>query len=52
VSVADPLHDNPGFGAAQYSVPMPRLTSAIMLGIVTYDANVLVIEPSRATKRS
>jgi hypothetical protein len=44
VLVADPLHDNPGFGSA-YRVRMDRLISAILLGIVTYDANLLVIEP-------
>ena len=51
VSVADPLHDNPGFGTARYWVPISHLTSAIMLGIVTYDANVLAIEPSVPGKR-
>lgn len=45
VMVADPLHDNPGFGQQYYSVNVERLTSAIMLGIVTYDANLLVLEP-------
>ena len=45
VRVADPLHDNPGFAAQYYDVHMDRLKSAILLGIVTYDANLLVIEP-------
>lgn len=45
VLVADPLHDNPRFGSAYYWVDAPRLIAAILLGIVTYDANLLVIEP-------
>lgn len=45
VLVRDPLHDHPGQWGTAYRVAFERLTSAIMLGIVTYDANVLVIEP-------
>lgn len=44
-TVADPLKDNPGFSAPMYEVPMSRLVGAIMLGVLTYDANMLVIEP-------
>lgn len=49
VAVADPLEGNPGFESQQYAVPMARLVPAIMLGVLTYDANLLVIEP--ATER-
>lgn len=45
VLVADPLANNPGFGTQNYRVKMDRLIAAILLGIVTYDANLLVIEP-------
>jgi hypothetical protein len=45
VSVADPLLDNPRFGSQYYQVPVERLIASIMLGIVTYDANLLVILP-------
>lgn len=45
VLVADPLLNNPGFGSQHYPVTIAHLTSAIMLGIVTYDANLLVLEP-------
>ncbi|MEZ4270606.1 MAG: C39 family peptidase [Myxococcota bacterium] len=45
ILIADPLKDNPRFGSKQYSVGMERLLGAILLGIVTYDANLLVIEP-------
>ncbi|MDH5672231.1 MAG: C39 family peptidase [Myxococcales bacterium] len=45
VMVADPLHDNPRFGGQYYSVTTGRLIAAILLGIVTYDANLLVLTP-------
>ncbi len=45
VRVADPLADNPGYSSSYYDVHMDRLKSAILLGIVTYDANLLIIEP-------
>lgn len=49
--VADPLRPNP-FGAdAVYAVEMPRLLCAILLGIVTYDANLLIIRPKRVPGR-
>lgn len=47
VTIADPLADNPGYESQQYTVSMARLVPAIMLGILTYDANLLVIEPIR-----
>jgi hypothetical protein len=47
VRVADPLLPNPAAGNTQYyEVDMDRLIAAILLGIVTYDANILVIEPN------
>lgn len=45
VMIADPLKDNPGFREQTYSVSVERLITSIMLGIVTYDANLLVLEP-------
>lgn len=50
VTIADPLEDNPGFESQGYTVPMARLIPAIMLGVLTYDANMLVIEPKRTDK--
>ncbi len=44
--VADPLQDNPRFGTHYYSVGMQRLLGAVLLGALTYDANLLVIEPT------
>ena len=45
VTIADPLADNPGFESHIYTLPMSRLIPAILLGVLTYDANLLVIEP-------
>ncbi|MGP1273500.1 MAG: C39 family peptidase [Phycisphaerales bacterium] len=45
VTVADPLENNPGFESQRYTVSMGRLVPAIMLGVLTYDANLLVIQP-------
>jgi hypothetical protein len=44
VLVADPLHEN-AFGSHNYRVGMLRLLGAIMLGVLTYDGNLLVIAP-------
>ncbi len=46
VTIADPLKDNPGFESQRYSVSMSRLVPAIMLGVLTYDGNLLVIQPA------
>lgn len=52
VMVADPLHDNPGFSSPYYSVGMQRLLGAILLGVLTYDANLLVLEPGDEPKEN
>lgn len=44
VMVADPLHEN-AFGSHNYRVGVLRLLGAIMLGVLTYDGNLLVLEP-------
>lgn len=44
VHVLDPYRENPAFRRHHYWVDMSRLVVAIHLGIVTYDANLLVIE--------
>jgi hypothetical protein len=43
VLIADPLLSNP-FSNHKYSVGIDRLINSIMLGIITYDANFLVLE--------
>jgi hypothetical protein len=44
VFLADPMNPNP-LKSQYYSVSFDRLLNSIMLGIVTYDANLLIIEP-------
>ncbi len=45
VSVADPYKGNPLAGSGYYAVSVHRLIGAVLLGIATYDANLLIIEP-------
>lgn len=45
VLVADPLHPNPAFQGLQYVVELDRVVCSILLGILTHDADLLVIEP-------
>jgi hypothetical protein len=49
--VADPFHLNPFAGSNYYWVEIQRVISAILLGIVTYDANLLIIEPPDTPRR-
>ncbi|MBW3596280.1 MAG: C39 family peptidase [Planctomycetes bacterium] len=51
VLVADPYLPNPGGQAHYYEVPLARLVCAIMLGVLTYDANLLIIEPGKEARR-
>ena len=51
VYIADPYGDNPLAGENGYGVPIDRVICAILLGIVTYDANLLVIEPKTIRKK-
>ena len=49
VYLADPMNPNP-LKSQYYSVNFDRLINSIMLGIVTYDANLLIIEPKESSK--
>ena len=50
--VADPWRPSPMSETGTYWVPLSRLINSILLGIITYDANLLVIEPrARGAKR-
>ena len=44
VLLADPLFEN-AFGSHNYRVDVLRLMGAILLGVLTYDGNLLVLEP-------
>ncbi|MBI1381179.1 MAG: hypothetical protein GC161_08830 [Planctomycetaceae bacterium] len=48
VLVADPLHTNPISKSHFYEVDIDRLLNAILLGILTYDANLLILTPKRS----
>lgn len=52
VLVADPLDPNPPFHTAKYRLDIDRLVNAVLLGILTYDANLLVIRPRAKRKRA
>jgi hypothetical protein len=52
VLVADPLYPNPFAESHFYAVEIERLTAAILLGIVTYDANLLILEPRKPAEGS
>jgi hypothetical protein len=48
VVVWDPLQDNPRFDGHRYTVGVGRVLGAILLGGLTHDANLLIIEPKSA----
>jgi hypothetical protein len=45
VQVADPYQDAPRFSEHIYWLPVERVINAILLGVLTYDANLLVLDP-------
>jgi hypothetical protein len=47
VYLADPVEPNPLGKGQVYTVGFGRLINSIMLGILTYDANLLIIEPKK-----
>lgn len=51
-SVADPYMYLPTFGSHSYIVPVDRLISAILLGIFTYDAKLLILTPGTRVQGS
>lgn len=50
--VADPFHLNPFAGNNYYWCGIQRVVSSILLGIVSYDANLLIIEPQEKRQRT
>ena len=48
VGIADPYLPNPLGKEHHYHVPFNRLICAIMLGVLTYDANLLAIRPQQS----
>jgi hypothetical protein len=47
VLVADPFLANPVSKGHYYQVGVARVLNAILLGVLTYDANLLIIQPKR-----
>ncbi len=47
ILIADPLEPNPFSESHIYAIAVERVICAILLGILTYDANLLIIEPNR-----
>lgn len=45
VQIHDPLQPNPGVELHSYRMPIERVIGSIYLGVLTYDANLIVIEP-------
>jgi hypothetical protein len=45
VHIHDPLQANPHSATRHYSISIDRVMNAILLGVLTYDANLLMIEP-------
>ncbi|TVR50664.1 MAG: hypothetical protein EA425_09270 [Puniceicoccaceae bacterium] len=43
--VTDPLEQNPFNPHGEYRVEVQRLINAVMLGVITYDANLLILTP-------
>lgn len=53
VQIADPIYPNPFAASHLYEVAIDRVLCAILLGVLTYDANLLIIEPrAKRTRRS
>ena len=47
VHIADPLYPNPMAMGQHYSASLNRVLGAILLGVLTQDANLLMIEPAQ-----
>lgn len=47
VYIADPLKSNPISDEQYYKVSYQKMISSIMLGVVTYDANLLILSPKQ-----
>jgi hypothetical protein len=50
IYVTDPLHPNPLAEAQTYALKVERVIGAILLGVLTHDANLLVLEPAEASR--
>ena len=49
--VADPLLPNPVASEQLYEINIDRVICAILLGVLTYDANLLIIQPRKDARK-
>ncbi len=52
IRVADPLRGNPYSNTQKYDVFIDRVICSILLGILTYDANFLIIKPKKSQSKA
>lgn len=52
VRIADPFLPNPLGPDHYYEIDLDRVICAILLGVLTYDANLLIIQPKDSRKKS
>jgi hypothetical protein len=52
VSVADPFLPNPLGADHYYEIDLDRVICAILLGVLTYDANLLIVRPQDAPRKT
>ncbi len=50
INIADPYTPNPISQNSKYTISVYRLINAILLGILTYDANLLILKPKKTKK--
>ena len=50
VTVADPYSENPYSHTHYYDAELDRVVCSVLLGVMTYDANFLIIEPKDISK--
>ncbi len=51
VLINDPYEPNPVSGSLTYSININRVICSILLGVLTYDANLLVIQPTTSRRK-
>jgi len=52
VLIADPLHSNPLSDGQVYHSPAARVINAILLGVLTYDGNMIILQPPARRKNA
>jgi len=51
VMIADPFGQTEAEDRHHYAVNIDRVVCSILLGVLTYDANLLILQPRRAPSR-